>query len=325
MPKISVFVPVYKVEAYLERCGQSILSQTFSDFELILVDDGSPDNCPAMCDGYTQCDERVVVIHQLNGGLSAARNAALDWVFSNSNSEWITFIDSDDWVHKEYLERLYNAASDNGAVVAVSRFQRTRGDNPFTQEDTSSETVMTPEDFYVSDRVTAVIACAKLYKKECFQSIRYPIGMLHEDEFVTYQVLFHNKLLVVLDAPLYAYFTNDQGIMRSENVIRKTVVLKAYKEQELFLKKHGFKKAHICHLKDELAVLLNFYEDLRRICTSSEKSKESARAKKIVYKRLRRLYYYFVVKRIDMTKYENDRCISVLFPTISKVIWKLGI
>ena len=117
MPQISVIVPVYRVEAYLDRCVTSILNQTFRDLELILVDDGSPDNCGALCDAYGRADSRVRVIHQKNGGLSAARNAGIDWVFANSDSQWLTFIDSDDWVHPEMLRRLL----DGSASAAMGR------------------------------------------------------------------------------------------------------------------------------------------------------------------------------------------------------------
>jgi len=109
MPAISIIVPVYKVEAYLARCVDSILDQSFRDFELILVDDGSPDNCGAICEEYARKDSRIHVIHQENGGLSAARNAGIDWAFENSNSQWLTFVDSDDWLHREYLNVLYRA------------------------------------------------------------------------------------------------------------------------------------------------------------------------------------------------------------------------
>ena len=115
MPTISVIVPVYKVEKYIHRCVDSILEQTYADFELILVDDGSPDNCGAICDEYATQDSRVVVIHQENGGLSAARNAGIDWAFTNSDSQWISFVDSDDWVHPEYLERLLDVAVSRSA------------------------------------------------------------------------------------------------------------------------------------------------------------------------------------------------------------------
>lgn len=106
MAKISVVVPVYNVEKYLCRCVDSILAQTFSDFELILVDDGSPDKCGAICDEYTKKDSRVYVIHKENGGLSDSRNVGIKWAIENSDSEWIAFIDSDDWIYEKYLEIL---------------------------------------------------------------------------------------------------------------------------------------------------------------------------------------------------------------------------
>ena len=111
MPTISVIVPVYKVEPYLNRCVDSILRQTYQDFELILVDDGSPDRCGEICDEYARQDSRVHVIHKENGGLSDARNAGIDWVEANSDSRWLIFADSDDWVHPELLARLLDAAT----------------------------------------------------------------------------------------------------------------------------------------------------------------------------------------------------------------------
>ena len=113
MSNISVIVPVYKVERYIRRCVDSILTQTYPDFEVVLVDDGSPDGCGRICDFYAQNDGRVHVIHQKNGGLSAARNAGIDWVTANSDSRWIAFVDCDDWVHDEFLRKLYSAAEQN--------------------------------------------------------------------------------------------------------------------------------------------------------------------------------------------------------------------
>ena len=107
MSKISMIVPAYKVDSYLHRCVDSILAQTFADYELILVDDGSPDGCGTICDDYLLRDERIIVIHQQNGGLSAARNSGIDWAFACSDSEWISFVDSDDWTHCQYLELKY--------------------------------------------------------------------------------------------------------------------------------------------------------------------------------------------------------------------------
>ena len=127
---ISVIVPVYKVEKYIHRCIDSILAQTFSDFELILVDDGSPDNCGRICDEYALKDNRIHVIHKENGGLSDARNAGIDWAFEHSDSEWITFIDSDDWVHKKYLESLINGAINTNSDVVIGGYQLSSDSSP---------------------------------------------------------------------------------------------------------------------------------------------------------------------------------------------------
>jgi glycosyltransferase involved in cell wall biosynthesis len=109
MAAISVIIPVYQVEKYIRRCLDSLLAQTFSDFEAILVDDGSTDQSGAICEEYARKDPRFVVFHQKNQGQSVARNYALDWVYANSDSRYISFVDSDDWVHPKYLELLYEA------------------------------------------------------------------------------------------------------------------------------------------------------------------------------------------------------------------------
>ena len=124
MPQISVIVPVYRAEKFLHRCVDSVLGQTFRDFELILLDDGSPDGSGAICDAYAARDSRVRAIHQKNAGVCAARNTCLDWVLSNSDSQWIFFIDNDDWMHPETLERLHRAALEQGTKIAVCGYAR---------------------------------------------------------------------------------------------------------------------------------------------------------------------------------------------------------
>ena len=122
MPVISVIVPIYKVEPYLRKCIDSVLAQTFTDFELILVDDGSPDNCGAICDEYAAKDDRIRVIHQENRGLSAARNAGIDWAFAHSDSQWLTFIDSDDIVAPDFLAKMISATEQAHADLCVCDF-----------------------------------------------------------------------------------------------------------------------------------------------------------------------------------------------------------
>lgn len=152
MGAISIIVPVYKVEKYIKRCIDSILEQTFRDFELILVDDGSPDQCGRICETYAEKDERIIALHRENGGLSAARNTGLDWMFANSESSYVTFIDSDDWIHPQYLETLLGTIEKNNAGVSVANFQRLDEYQADTIDklDRSPTEVMGAEDFFKS-------------------------------------------------------------------------------------------------------------------------------------------------------------------------------
>lgn len=240
MAEISIIVPVYKVENFIHRCVDSILSQSFRDFELILVDDGSPDDCGAICDTYAEQDSRVHVIHQKNGGLSAARNTGIDYVMANSASHWLAFVDSDDWVHPDYLQMLYSAAEQTLCKISACGFLRTAGED-FPQEQDYTVHAMSADDYYcgqMHDGVTAV-AWNKLYHRSLLKKLRYPIGKLHEDEFTTYIAVYQAKKIAVTPAQLYAYYQNPEGIMRSEWNPRRMHVLEAFEQQIAFAKEQG--------------------------------------------------------------------------------------
>lgn len=243
MPTISVIVPVYKVEKYIHRCVDSILGQTFTDFELILVDDGSPDHCGTICDEYAAKDSRVVVIHQENGGLSAARNAGIDWAFANSDSQWLSFIDSDDWIHPEYLQRLLDAAVENNVAVSISGYAQTDGAEPEIDPNLLPPVLWNTEEFFVKHNVNATIACGKLYRKECFQTIRYPVGKIHEDEFTTYKVLFWYEQVAVIPAALYSYYINLDGIIHRPWSLEKMDMYAALEAQIAFFADRGYESA----------------------------------------------------------------------------------
>lgn len=241
MPKISVIVPVYKVEAYLNRCVDSILNQTFRDFEVILVDDGSPDRCGELCESYARRDGRVHVIHQKNGGLSAARNAGIDWVYAHSDSPYLAFVDSDDYVAPEYLRRLYDAAETTGCRISVCGIQKTAGE-PLPQTEAETPKVLSAEDYYCSETIhggVTMVAWNKLYDRALFASLRYPAGKLHEDEFTTYKAVYQAGKAAVLTAPMYGYFQNDAGIMRAKWDPRRLHALEAVEEQIAFAEKES--------------------------------------------------------------------------------------
>lgn len=214
MPQISVIVPVYKVEDCLEFCIDSILAQTFTDFELILVDDGSPDNCGAMCDQYAKKDSRIRVIHRENGGLSAARNSGIDV----ATGEYITFVDSDDAVAPVYLEKLLWVAESNNADVSSCKTQNFEfeGNIKFENDDCECQAMAGREaclSIYKSNGIMNVIACAKLYKQELFDSHRFPVGKLNEDQSVIPLILFEASKVAAIDNRYYYYRIRPESIM----------------------------------------------------------------------------------------------------------------
>lgn len=243
IPEISVIVPVYKVESYLRQCVDSILGQIFQDFELILVDDGSPDGCPAICDEYAAQDRRVRVIHQKNGGLSAARNAGLDC----AKGEYIAFIDSDDWVHSEYLERLLNALTCNHADMAICDLElyheatssgaRT-SNSPIRRETLTSEDLMVR--LYLDQSWYYVVAWNKLYRREIFRNIRFPVGFINEDEAVFHRVLANCRAIISLDDKLYYYRQHGESIMGSAFSIKRTDNLSALSDRICFSHEMGW-------------------------------------------------------------------------------------
>lgn len=244
MPKISVIVPVYKVEAYLSRCVDSILNQTFRDFEVILVDDGSPDSCGAICEEYAALDSRVRVIHQANGGLSAARNAGIDWVFANSDSRYLAFVDSDDYIAPEFLQRLLSAAEKTHCSISACGIALTEGE-ALPEAEPEDPQVMDAEDYYCSEEIhhgRTMVAWNKLYARCLFETLRYPKGKLHEDEFTTFRAVYQAGTVAVLSAPLYGYFQNAAGIMQAKWDPRRLHALEAVEQQIGFARRENHPK-----------------------------------------------------------------------------------
>ena len=221
-----MIVPVYKVEKYIDRCVRSILGQTYADFELILVDDGSPDNSPAMCDAWAGQDSRIRVIHKENGGLSSARNAGMEIAVG----EYFHFVDSDDVIHPDCLQILTTCIRRTGAEIAMGRFARFREDtvpaDRFTPWDGSWVTRTNLETldllFVPSDNIPALTsACGTLWHRRLFDGIPFPVGRLFEDEFVTYKLYHKAGKVAFVDTEVYFYFDNSDGITRNLTVEKR--------------------------------------------------------------------------------------------------------
>ena len=218
-PLISVIVPVYKVEMYLKRCIDSIVTQTYSNIELILIDDGSPDNCPQICESYKEKDSRIVVIHKKNEGLSAARNKGLDI----AHGDYITFIDSDDWVSTEYLSKLYSSIKETNADIAIVNHKqvtdfpvklskKNRTIRLFSRQEALFELIARQNQPFV-------ISCGKLYRKELFNAIRFPTGKCHEDEFTSHLLINKVSRIVYSDRTLYFYYQRPDSITRENHIL----------------------------------------------------------------------------------------------------------
>ncbi len=244
MPTISVIVPVYKVEKYLHRCVDSIFAQTFTDFELILVDDGSPDRSGAMCDEYATKDARVRVIHKENGGLSDARNAGIDV----AQGKYLFFVDSDDVIHPDCLNILLVVLRRTNAQIAGGGFARFEGDVPpedlFASEWDHECSCYTAEEtlgMYFDGRESlhsVVSSCCKLYRKELFADVRFPVGRLFEDEFTVYKLYHKANVVTFVDMPLYFYFVNDSGITGTLTLQKRFDEYDAQWERLSFFAKH---------------------------------------------------------------------------------------
>ena len=218
-PEISIIVPVYKVEKYLNECIDSILAQTFTDFELILVDDGSPDGCPALCDAAAAKDSRIRVIHQQNKGLSGARNAGIEIARGN----WLSFIDSDDSIDRTFCEKLYHAVKKYGTKMAVSNILYLEADGSVSvyKDLPLRDEVLTREEYAHRIRSTPLVhATTKLYSRDIFETFRFPVGKLYEDACILPDLLEKITETVCVAEPLYHYRINPASIMHRKVTLK---------------------------------------------------------------------------------------------------------
>ena len=227
---ISVIVPVYRVEKSLPACIDSILNQTFTDFELILVDDGSPDRCPEICDEVARRDARVRVIHQANAGLSAARNAGIE----AAHGAWLSFVDSDDYIAPHFCEKLYQTAQRTNADCVMCSVQNVDESGKLIDSALMrvADEVKTGQEVLQKigrDDVTPYLtAWNKLYRRKLFNTLRYPAGRQNEDVFVFAELFCQVQRAVCVAEPLYFYRKRIGSIMNSVVTLRNLDEMWAY-------------------------------------------------------------------------------------------------
>ncbi len=243
MEKISVIVPIYKVENYLERCIQSIQKQTYQNLEIILVDDGSPDACGEICDRYARQDERIRVIHKPNGGLSDARNVGIE----AAAGEYLAFVDSDDWVDQRMYEVLYKNLKKYDADIAECSY-RSFYDGYVVEETQCTGNILEADPEFALGAMLEwkyfkPIACNKLYRRKVIGQIRFPINKIHEDEFTTYKYIYQAKKLIFIDFSFYNYDRRRLESITGKDFREENLdSCEAFRERINFFELHGLKK-----------------------------------------------------------------------------------
>lgn len=292
MDLISVVVPIYGVEKYLDKCVASIVNQTYPHLEIILVDDGSPDGCGALCDEWVKRDNRIKVVHKENGGLSDARNAGIPY----ATGEYISFVDSDDYLDSTFYERLYTTMQETGAEI-VECATRYVGEN-------GSELKIRPSKEGMFDKLTALkllilenglyqTVWNKLYRREVVDGLLFAKGRYNEDEFWTYKVFDRAEKIVAFQEPLYNYLQRKSSIIGAGYNVKRLDGLDALFERMIYLEKY-VELADLVRQEFALSALWHLQGVLRHF--KGETKKQTSKK---------------IVKMIQSTPKVKSRCLTL--------------
>lgn len=310
---ISVITPVYNSKSFLSQSIESILNQSYSDFELILVDDGSTDGSSELCDSYAWKDDRIIVIHQANQGQAAARNRALDIC----KGEYIAFADSDDYIHPCMLEILFNNLIKKCADVSVCNYivgnstSHSWERKPLTLKEYSGKEFIKLS--FLNRTGKSWILCDKLFKRSCFDNIRLPEGRINEDNATVYKIIYNAKKVVDCDAVLYYYFTNQDSTVNQSFKLKHLDYLLVLEEMIEFFTEHNEPELLDWANKSYLFSLAEMYTKVKKYCSSPQTEAELKRKLSKHYKQEKSKY------PIDMETYPS--VIEILKPTYAKLYW----
>lgn len=258
-PLVSVIIPVYKVEAYLDQCVQSVRNQTYTNLEIWLIDDGSPDRCPELCDGYAAQDPRIHVIHQKNQGQGVARNAALD----RCTGAWISFVDSDDWIDLNMYQTMldFAAEKDLDCVYCTARVVRGEDEHEIRFREYPDHTVKPAQEILrrvLEDEIGGQ-PWKTIYKRRCWDNVRFPAGMKYEDLAVSWLPFAYTTGRVgFLEAPFYHYRMNPEGTSLGINPQKCGDIFEAFCRHYAYARAHVPEAADLCLAKCLSAALLTY-------------------------------------------------------------------
>ena len=269
---VSVVLPIYNVEKYLAFCIDSVIEQTYQNIEIILVDDGSTDTCPQICDQYKEKDNRIKVIHKKNGGLSDARNEGL----KNAKGKYICFIDSDDFIAPNYITTLYRLIKKYQTDIAVCNFKRVQDSNfPAKQDEKIEEKVYTGKEmieniYRKSIYQQTIVTWNKMYNIDLFRNIKFPYGKQHEDEFTTHLLYYISAKVVMTSEVLYYYRYVPTSIMNQSFKMKRLDGIEALEERMKFFLEHNEEKLYHLTLIRYESVLMIHYMNCKRLLENSE-------------------------------------------------------
>ena len=262
--KVSIIVPVYNVEQYLRKCINSILSQSYKNIELILVNDGSTDNSGKICDEYAEKDKRINVIHKTNGGLSEARNVGIE----NSTGSYLSFIDSDDYIDVDMIELLYYACVDNDCDIAVcGKYIEKEDGNYYLKNITKKSRVLSKNDTLKSillNQLVDVSACDKMYKRDLFKNIKFPKDKYFEDMGTIYKIIDKCNKVYHIRLPKYHYIQRNQSITKSKFDNRYNDMNEHKKDFLKMISKKEYRNIYKYCLAFELQILLTIINEYHR-------------------------------------------------------------
>ncbi len=311
-PKISVILPIYNMEQYLPKCIDSILKQTFIDFELLLIDDGSQDNSGKICDEYAKKDSRIIVIHKENGGSSSARNAGLDI----AKGDYFGFVDGDDWIEKNMYELLYKGIIDFKADLALCRLLHIAKSNLgyyLNDKFTDQEKIIDGDRllrYLILNKIDAS-CCTKLFKSSIFDTIRFQAGKLNEDFKLLFEVFSNKRKGIYINEVAYNYICRNDSNTTSFSSSYRFDLCENAKDMLDFIK---IEKPHLIP-EAERYYFMQLYGVFRYIITNDLINKHSDRYK------ILRIILLKNIKKLLANKYIKNR--SKLFILILVLMPKM--
>lgn len=316
---ISVIVPVYNVASFLERCIESLIKQTYVNLQIILVDDGSTDNSLDICERYKDIDERVHVIHKLNGGLSSSRNVGLD----SAEGEYIFFLDGDDWIALDGLERLYQIMiSERVDIVQAKICSVIEGeedvipDEKCTIERVSGKECLKKIFPYYGPDYASI--CNKMYRKKIWESLRFPEGLLFEDMYVNYKLYASADTIVVSSMNFYFYRKREGSICAKTSIYGHDDYLNAILQREELYQKNKWFDVYQKELEFQMEYLPQCYFDSKK----HNDSERAQRIKKMFYSKYDVLKQKYNVRRVSWRIFSVSPWIYSIFLKIYSLIKK---